>query len=359
MASSTRVYLVVLLIMTLYAGAQILGKAAFNCGMDTFVFTFYRTAFGSLLLIPIALLLERKKVPPLSFKVSFKIFLQALCGITAPANLYGLGLKYSNSTPISALFSLIPVTTFVLAFLFGMETVNLKRLHGIVKATGVLLCFVGVVVLAFYSGPELKPINHHHVHLYHANPSHDHGISTHSRATWALGVLCMTLATTCWSLWQVMQGPLLKEYPSKLLNTMLQSIFGTFQSFIVALLLQRNFSRWKLGFDIILLTAVYTGVFVAALVQYLQIWVIEKRGPVFLAMGLPISLFITFVISWTFLGEIVHLGSVIGAVLMVGGLYNVIWGKSKEQKASKQQKQEIQEPVEYNEATISVTQTQV
>lgn len=49
--------------------------------------------------------------------------------------------------------------------------------------------------------------------------------------------------------------------------------------------------------------------------------------------------------------------SVIGAVLMVGGLYNVLWGKSKEQKASKQQKQEIQEPVEYNEATISVTET--
>ncbi|XP_078157148.1 WAT1-related protein At5g64700-like isoform X4 [Carex rostrata] len=258
MASSTRVYLVVLLIMTLYAGAQILGKAAFNCGIDTFVFTFYRTAFGSLLLIPVALLLERKKIPPLSLKVSFKIFLQALCGITAPLNLYGLGLKYSNSTPISALFSLISVTTFVLAFLFGMETVNLKRLHGIVKATGVLLCSVGVVVLAFYSGPELKPINHHHVHLYHANPSHDHGISTHSRATWALGVLCMTLATTCWSLWQVLQGPQLKEYPSKLLNAMLQSVFGTFQSLIVALLLQRNFSRWKLGFDIILFSAVYT-----------------------------------------------------------------------------------------------------
>ncbi|XP_078157149.1 WAT1-related protein At5g64700-like isoform X5 [Carex rostrata] len=320
MASSTRVYLVVLLIMTLYAGAQILGKAAFNCGIDTFVFTFYRTAFGSLLLIPVALLLERKKIPPLSLKVSFKIFLQALC---------------------------------------GMETVNLKRLHGIVKATGVLLCSVGVVVLAFYSGPELKPINHHHVHLYHANPSHDHGISTHSRATWALGVLCMTLATTCWSLWQVLQGPQLKEYPSKLLNAMLQSVFGTFQSLIVALLLQRNFSRWKLGFDIILFSAVYTGIFVSALVQYLQIWVIEKRGPVFLAMGQPISLFITFFISWTFLGEIVHFGSVIGAVLMVGGLYNVLWGKSKEQKASKQQKQEIQEPVEYNEAPISVTETRV
>lgn len=54
-----------------------------------------------------------------------------------------------------------------------------------------------------------------------------------------------------------MQGRLLKEYPSKLLNAMLQSVFGTLQSLIVALLLQRNFSRWKLRFDIILLTMVY------------------------------------------------------------------------------------------------------
>ncbi|XP_078157144.1 WAT1-related protein At5g64700-like isoform X4 [Carex rostrata] len=307
MASSTRVYLVVLLIMTSYAGAQILSKAAFNRGVDTFVFTFYRTAFGSLFLIPIALLLERKKVPPLSLKVSFKIFMQALYGIAAPTNLFMLGLKFSNTTPTSALFNLIPVTTFVLALLFGMEKVNLKRLHGIMKVTGVLLCFAGVVVLAFYSGPELKPINHHHINLYHANPSHDHGNSRHYSNRWALGVLYMTLATTCWSLWQVFQG-----------------------------------------------------IFVAALVQYLQIWVIEKRGPVFLVMNLPITLVITFAISWTFLGEIVHLGSIIGAVLMVGGLYNVLWGKSKEGQGYKQQKQEIEEPQEPNrETTIPATQTQV
>ncbi|XP_078157142.1 WAT1-related protein At5g64700-like isoform X2 [Carex rostrata] len=301
-----------------------------------------------------------KKVPPLSLKVSFKIFMQALYGIAAPTNLFMLGLKFSNTTPTSALFNLIPVTTFVLALLFGMEKVNLKRLHGIMKVTGVLLCFAGVVVLAFYSGPELKPINHHHINLYHANPSHDHGNSRHYSNRWALGVLYMTLATTCWSLWQVFQGPLLKDYPSKLLNASLQSIFGTFQTFIIALILQRNFSKWKLGFDITLLAAVYTGIFVAALVQYLQIWVIEKRGPVFLVMNLPITLVITFAISWTFLGEIVHLGSIIGAVLMVGGLYNVLWGKSKEGQGYKQQKQEIEEPQEPNrETTIPATQTQV
>ncbi|KAJ4745438.1 WAT1-related protein [Rhynchospora pubera] len=361
MASSTRAYLVVLLIMAFYAGTQILSKVAFNRGIDTFAFSFYRIAIATIVLIPVALVLERKKAPPLSSKVAFKIFLHALYGITAPINLFSLGLKLSNSTPISALFNLIPVTTFVLAILFRMETLNLKRIHGFLKATGVLLCFTGVVVLAFYSGPELKPINHHHLNLYHAKTSNIPRSSSNSKIRWAFGVLLMILATTCWSFWHVMQGPLLQEYPSKLLNATLQSIFATFQSLIVTLILQRNFSKWKLGLDITLLAAIYVGIFASALVQYLQIWVIQKRGPVFLAMNIPITLVITFSISWTFLGEIVHLGSIIGAILMIGGLYNVLWGKSREQKAMKQQKQEIEQekPLEYKEATVPVAENQV
>lgn len=45
---------------------------------------------------------------------------------------------------------------------------------------------------------------------------------------------------------------------------------------------------------------------------------------------------------------------------MVGGLYNVLWGKSKEGQGYKQQKQEMEEPPEPNrETTIPATQTQV
>lgn len=41
---------------------------------------------------------------------------------------------------------------------------------------------------------------------------------------------------------------------------------------------------------------------------YLQTWVIEKKGPVFLAMSMPLALIITIISSAIVLGEIISLG---------------------------------------------------
>jgi len=46
------------------------------------------------------------------------------------------------------------------------------------------------------------------------------------------------------------QGHLFGEYPSKLLNTTLQIAFATVQSFLMAFLIERDFSRWKLSLDV-------------------------------------------------------------------------------------------------------------
>jgi drug/metabolite transporter (DMT)-like permease len=89
---------------------------------------------------------------------------------------------------------------------------------------------------------------------------------------------------------------------------------------------------------------------------YLQAWCIEKRGPVFLAMSNPLGLLLTIFCSSFFLGDVVHLGSLLGGGLLVGGLYSVLWGKSKDQavtnngddeeinnKQQQQQKEEVKE----------------
>ena len=57
--SNKRVYLAVIIIRSIYAGMQIISKIAFSGGMSTYVFVVYRKAFGTLLLAPISLLLER------------------------------------------------------------------------------------------------------------------------------------------------------------------------------------------------------------------------------------------------------------------------------------------------------------
>jgi len=62
------------------------------------------------------------------------------------------------------------------------------------------------------------------------------------------------------------QSALLKEYPNKMLVTVTQCVFSTVQSFVVAVVAERDFSKWKLRFDISLLAIIYTVIHIINLV---------------------------------------------------------------------------------------------
>ncbi|XP_019703859.1 WAT1-related protein At5g64700 isoform X1 [Elaeis guineensis] len=327
--NNAKVHLAVFLVRAIYAGLHITSKAAFNGGMSAYVFVLYRLVLATLFLAPFAFVLERRTAPPLPFKLCFKIFLLSLFGVTATLIIYSVALDYTSATLSSAIMNSIPVVTFIVAVTLGQETVKLKRLSGIMKVSGVLLCLAGIMEMAFFKGPHIKTLNHHHL-LGHGSRETNHP-HTHSSRTWVLGTFLMTISNSAWSLWMVLQAPLLKEYPSKLTFTTLQCLFSTFQSFFIALAFERDFSRWKLGLDVGLVSVIYCGIIVTGVAVYLQSWVIDKRGPVFLAMSTPLTLIITIVCSYFLLGELVNLGSVLGGLLMVGGLYSVLWGQRKEQ----------------------------
>ena len=53
-----KTYLAVILIQAIYAGMNMLSKAAFDGGMNNFVFVFYRQAAATALLVPLAVFLE-------------------------------------------------------------------------------------------------------------------------------------------------------------------------------------------------------------------------------------------------------------------------------------------------------------
>ena len=54
-----------------------------------------------------------------------------------------------------------------------------------------------------------------------------------------------------------MLAAVLQEFPNKILMTLSQCIFSTVQSFIVAVVAERDFSKWKLRLDISLLAIIY------------------------------------------------------------------------------------------------------
>lgn len=267
----------------------------------------------------------------MSFRLFLKLFFYALLGNTLSMNLYNISLKYTSATVASATSNSVPVVTFFLAVLLRLEVVRLRSPSGMAKAAGVALCLAGVLTIALYTGPSMSPVNHHRAfasHQQHPHPHADGGGG--GKGTWIKGTFLMLLSNTTWSLWIVLQASLLKEYPNKLLSTLVQCALSTAQSFLLAVAVERDPAAWKLQLDVGLLAVAYSGLVVTGVSFYLQAWCIEKRGPVFLAMSNPLGLLLTIFCSSFFLGEIVRLGSLLGSGLLVGGLYSVLWGKSKD-----------------------------
>ncbi|KAK2995470.1 hypothetical protein RJ640_009995 [Escallonia rubra] len=240
--------------------------------------------------------------------------------ITLSLNLYGVALTYTSATLAAATANCLPAITFFFAVLFRMESLKTKTIPGVAKVFGIAACLLGAATIAFYRGPCLTLLQHHHLfgHRSQQHPTH-----SPSKETWVKGVFIMLLSNTCWGLWLVLQARVMKSYPTKLLFTTLQCFLSSIQSLIIAIAMERNSYQWKLGWN---------GIVVTGVTFYLQAWVIEKKGPVFIAMSTPLSLIITVFCSAFLLGEIINLGSILGGILLVGGLYSVIWGKSEEHK---------------------------
>ncbi|CAM0906109.1 unnamed protein product [Alopecurus aequalis] len=330
-ANAAKAYGAVVLIRVMYSGMHVMSKIALDQGMNPFVFVFYRHTTAALVLIPATFVLERQKAKPVTLKIAAKMFIHALYGVTACGVLFNLGLNYASATSSSALYNVQPVVTFILAVILGMESMKLKKLHGNIKVAGILFCVAGVTVLAFYEGPMFKSLNHHRLFQQGSGSSSSSGADAYSKNQWVFGIFLMTISNILAGLWTVLQGPLIED-TSKLMNTTLQISCASLQAFVVAVAAERDFSKWKLGWNISLAAVIYSGIIVTALSYYMQMWTIAKRGPVFLAMSMPLTMIFTIIISSFILGDAVSLGSIIAGILLIGGLYNVLWGKNMENK---------------------------
>lgn len=317
-------YFAMIIIQFISAGMSLLSKASIATGMNPYVFVVYRQAFATLALAPFALFLERgDKSPPLPFTLLCKIVLFST-GITMSLNLFHFALNYVSATFATALVNTCPAITFVLAVCFRMESLSINQRHGMAKVVGSALGVAGALVCTFVQGPAMytesrKEILHGYKQSY-------------SRADWMKGSLIILAANGAWCVWFIMQGPLIKQYPAKLRLTALQCLSSCALSAIWAAAKERNRETWSLGWNFNLLSVFYCGVISTAICYWLLVWVVEKKGPVFGAVFSPLALIITAVFSAIMFQETLHWGSVSGAVLLVIGLYGILWGKSNEVK---------------------------
>ncbi|KAF2308576.1 hypothetical protein GH714_010876 [Hevea brasiliensis] len=142
-----------------------------------------------------------------------------------------------------------------------------------------------------------------------------------------------------------------KKQPAKVLGTII-SIAGAFvvtlykgppiiiassPSISLDQSLQSPHPNWILGgiFSqlsiLVPLWYIVQGLFGSCLNNTVHTWALHLKGPVFVAMFKPLSIAIAVAMGAMFLGDTLHLGSLIGAMIISTGFYTVMWGKAKEE----------------------------
>ncbi|RHN62764.1 putative EamA domain-containing protein [Medicago truncatula] len=286
--------IVMVFVQIAYAAMNIMCKLVINDGMSMRVATAYRLICASAFTIPVALFFDRRKRPKITWKVLFMAFLSGL---------------------------------------FGLEKLNWSLAEGKAKVMGTAIGISGAMLMTFYNGAEIN-IRSSNINLLHAHQNQNgHMEPQHADfSNKLLGVLCAIGSSCFFSLWFIIQAKMNKEYPSHHSSTALMSTMGAIQAIVFAICVDRDLTQWKLGYNIRLLMVAYSGIVISGIATIVIAWCIKMRGPLFASVFYPLQLLLVAVSAYLLLDEKLYLGSILGAVLIVCGLYIVLWSKNKEMK---------------------------
>ncbi|XP_050250391.1 WAT1-related protein At2g39510-like isoform X2 [Quercus robur] len=335
MKSMTQLYnkvkliLAVILLQFGYAGLFIISKFALNKGMSQHVLVVYRHAIATAVIAPFAIVLDRPVMDQ---------------------NLYYTGMKYTTATFTSAMCNVLPAFAFLMAWILGLEKVYIRRLHGQAKVLGTTVTVGGAMLMTLVKGPMLN--------LPWTNGNaHQESTSAANKQALVKGALMILVGCVCWSGFIILQAITLKSYPAELSLTVLICLMGTLESSILALAMEwGNSTAWSIHFDVKLLAVVYSGIICSGFAFYIQGVIMKEKGPVFVTAFNPLSMVLVTIIGSFILSETMYLGRIIGAVVIVVGLYMVLWGKSKDQLGSRSDNDRIV-PTKQNMATNERTTT--
>ncbi|KAK4267478.1 hypothetical protein QN277_024254 [Acacia crassicarpa] len=318
--------LMMIIVQVGYAGVSILYKVVSNDrGISLTILIAYRFIFASLFMVPLAFFVERKSKPKITGKVLLQAFICGLFGATLQENLFVRAVSLAGATYSTAMFNLVPGATFVLALCFGLEKLNLGRASGKAKVAGTVMGIGGAMILTFYKSIEIHLWSTHLNIIKHMAPHK--GSSNH---IW--GIALATGTCLSYSLWLIIQAKMSEKFPRAYTSAALMAVMAAIQSVIFSLLMERDWSRWKLDWNTFLLTAIYTSIMASGVAWILITFCVRQKGPLYTSMFNPLSLVLVAIISCFLLDEKLHLGSLIGSILIIMGLYTFLWAKSKELK---------------------------
>ncbi|XP_061375013.1 WAT1-related protein At5g07050-like [Gastrolobium bilobum] len=316
-----------------YAGMNIITKVSLNRGMSHYVLVVYRHAFATAVIVPFAFIFERKGQPKITFPIFMQIFILALLGPVIDQNFYYAGLKLTSPTFSCAMSNMLPAMTFVMAALCRMEKINMKKVRCQAKVIGTMVTVAGAMLMTLYKGPIVEMMWNKHAPHSETNATNT---TRSSDKDWFIGSVFLFIATLAWASLFVLQAKAIDTYKNHHLSlTSLICFIGTLQATAVTFVMEHKASVWTIGWDMNLLAAAYAGIVTSSISYYVQGLVIKKKGPVFATAFSPLMMIVVAIMGTFILTEQIYLGGVIGAILIVIGLYSVLWGKHKEQVENK------------------------
>ncbi|XP_022999562.1 WAT1-related protein At1g09380-like [Cucurbita maxima] len=322
-----------------YAGLSITSKLAMQSGMSPLVLLTYRQFFGTLAIAPFAFFTERKTRPKITFPVLVQIFICSLSGATANQIFFFVGLKCTNPTVSSAMANVLPAATFILAVVFRQESVRIKTKPGFAKVMGTIVCICGAMLLSFYHGHTIG-LGESKIHWPYVERIMSKTNPTNRQENRTLGSVLLLCSSFSWALWFVIQARLSVKFKAPYTSTTLLCFMAFFQCGLIAVISEHNVAAWSLNSPIRLISALYTGIVCSGLTFSITSWIIQRKGPLYVSIFTPLLLIIVAIFSWTLLHEQLYIGTVLGSILIIIGLYGVLWGKSKEMKVEEEDKVE-------------------
>lgn len=338
-----------ILVQLCYTFMYFITEAAFNRGLNPYIYVTYRHLLVTVLLSPLAYYHEKKLRPKMTLMLFLEIFVLSLIGVSLTLNMYFASLKYTSPTFVTAVVNTIASITFVIAIVLRMEIVNVKSLRGLAKIVGTVVSFAGVTTMTLYKGAAIMSLWKAPIHIHGSSAVHE---------SWVKGSFLAVASCICWSMWYILQATSLKRYPAHLSLTAWMCTVGGIQSAVFAVFMQHKKEDWLIGFGLKFWCIVYSGIACNGFTVFAQLWCTEKKGPVFVTMFNPLSTIMVAILAYSIFGENLYIGSIIGGVVVILGLYMLLWGKDKDQEYSANNEHESDLDCEKQEKVIDASAAQ-
>ncbi|XP_019195071.1 PREDICTED: WAT1-related protein At5g64700-like isoform X2 [Ipomoea nil] len=299
-----RLLLGMLFVQAVAAGLQLLSKVILGQGTFVYALMTYRHIVATFCVAPFAFTWERESLKKLNLSVVMWLFLVSLSGICMAMGFFYLGLRDTTAT---------------------VEKLRLNTKGGKVKLMGAMICLAGALTIALYKGKT-----------FHFSHTKAVAAATHQvmKPNWKRGTIFLVCSCLSYGFWFITQAKLFKKFPYMYSATTVISMIATFQSMVIGLCIDRNKESWKLGWNLQLITILYSGTLATAATFCLMSWAISKTGPTYPSMFNPLSLILVAITEVIFLGASISIGSLIGMAFIIAGLYLFLWGKNMEMKNS-------------------------